>query len=140
MLDLSCLDLAAHAERGATLHLRHPVSNEPLTGAGGEPVTITLVGAESRKYTAGKWRMSDENRNAALYGQYITAETLDRQATAILADCTLGWSGITVDGSAWDCNPEAAAVLYGRFQWIKAQVDAFCTDIRNFPPPAAEAA
>jgi len=57
IMDLSTLDVAAAAEEGAELHLRHPTTNELLfDGDDKVPVTITLAGADSERFRSARAR------------------------------------------------------------------------------------
>lgn len=136
-MDLAKLDLAANAEQGATVHLRNPLTNEPLM-LDGEPVTISVLGADGETF-----------RRARASAQFALAATglgtseaarstsnyraaVEEQASNVLAAVTTGWERIKVDGEMWTFNEDAARHLYDRFEWIRQQVDEAVNDRRRF--------
>lgn len=122
-IDLGALDTAALCDKGAELELLHPVTGEPL-GA-----RITLAGVDSRLWRRAVAAVADRRGKR---GQRPTAESARADGIEILARCTLGWSGMTLDGKELPCTEENARLVYGRFPWLREQVDAFCSDRASY--------
>lgn len=134
-MDLSTLDVAAAAEEGAELHLRHPTTNELLfDGDDKVPVTITLAGADSERFRSAQ--RAQINRRLRKRGREdATIEAAEADAIELLAASTLGWSGIALDGEDLACTPANAKKLYRRMSWVREQVDVFMADRGNFLKP-----
>lgn len=136
-MDLAKFDLAANAEQGATVHLRNPLTNEPLM-LDGEPVTISVLGADSGAFRTAQDAARHALLTTGLAGNEITRgtaayrEAVEEQASNVLAAVTTGWERIKVDGEMWTFNEEAARHLYDRFEWIRQQIDEAVNDRRRF--------
>lgn len=137
--DLSALDTAAAGEEGATLHVKHPATGEPMfvmpPGAT-EPVALTLrlLGSDSPTWRA---KVADVNRRRLREMQnnrkhVVQPEQIDRDALELLAACTVAWHGVVVDGKTVACSPEAAAMVYRRLPWLREQADEFANARENF--------
>ena len=134
-MDLTQFSPRRAADRPRELHLKHPATGEPLFD-GGEPVTITLLGSESRA-------MRDKVRELErrkLDGEEITPEL---EGAEKLAALIVGWKGIGL-GSDDDLpySPENARRLAENehAMWIVEQIAPFVSARRNFfmAPPAGE--
>ena len=123
--DLASLDSAAKADDGAALEVLHPVSGEKLG------MVIRLAGADStvhRKATA-----AIANRRAkGGFRRTINLDDLQTESIEVLARCTLGWSGVVLDGKDVPLSKEAAVTLYTRFPWLREQVETFISDRANY--------
>ena len=135
-MDLSSLDTVSASAEGASLELRNPVSDAVLRDEkSGEPVTITLVGTDSRDYM----KITHDIQNRRL-GKRLgkggrlktTAEEIDADALELLVASTKSWQHIIVDGAELSFSAANARMLYTRFPWIKEQVDEFIADRSNF--------
>lgn len=122
-------DLRAAAEKGGTFTLRHPITDEDLTDAKGKPVTITVLGNDSREF---RRKVDDIARARQRKKSQPTLAESDRMAAEMLASVTKAWSGIQWDGKTLDCTPENAEMLYRERTWVRAQVDEFVADAGNF--------
>lgn len=129
-MDLAQLDTSSPSG-GVAMEVKHPTTGDVLKD-GEEPVTITLVGADSQQYR--DVQRSFQNARLRDARKPVTAEQLETQATATLAACTLGWSGIELDGQKLDCTVPNAKRLYARLPWLREQVDAFISERANFLP------
>lgn len=125
-MDLTALDVKAASEKGAVLHLKHPMTGEKLFD-GDEPVTVTVIGRDSPSVRSA---MLDIERRKAK-GEDITKED---EGLELLAVVTLGWSGIEFDGKALEYSKSNARKLYSdpRTDWIGEQVGPFALNRRNF--------
>jgi len=125
MIDLKTLDTTM-AEHGVAMEVLHPVTREPI-GA-----QIKLVGSDSERFR----NLSRElvRRRVGKKLSAASAEMLEQEALELLADCTLGWSGVMLDGQELQFSKKAAVDLYARFPWLREQADAFIADRANFLP------
>ena len=133
-MDLSALDTSKAAEQGAKLHLRHPTEDYPITDNGkkdGQPVTITLIGADSETFRRFSQSQMDRRLKAASKRQYTSAAA-EEDATDLLVACTVGWGNIELDGKDLPFSKENAKLLYDRLPWVKEQVGAFIGERANF--------
>ncbi|MBY0431697.1 MAG: hypothetical protein K2Q10_10905 [Rhodospirillales bacterium] len=129
--DLATLDCSRTAERGAVMTLAHPVNRQPLADGEGKPITITLAGQDSDVYRRAQRAITD--KRLALRGRArLSAEDLEAEAVETLARCTLGWSGIVLDGKPLECGPASARALYQRLPWVREQADEFIGDRGNY--------
>jgi hypothetical protein len=130
-MDFSQLDTASAAERGAIMYVEHPTTGE-RTGA-----WIRLAGVDSKRF-----RDLVKNRAREQMARKARTEDVDRierSGLETLAHCTLEWHGITEGGKDLECNEENAAYLYGKYLWLREQVDSFMADRANFLPSASVA-
>ena len=135
-MDLSSLDTVSASAEGACLELRNPVNDAVLRDEkSGEPVTITLVGTDSKDYM----KITHEIQNRRL-GKRLgkggrmktTAEEIEADALELLVASTKSWKHIVVDGAELSFSQANARMLFQRFPWIKEQVDEFIADRSNF--------
>lgn len=122
MLDFGKFDLAAQSAAGFAYHVRDPLG-VPMEHEG-EPVIITLAGADSPTYKNRQRELAREN----------TEKPLDRDALAMemLVACTLGWRGIIWDGEPLPFTPENARMLYANHEWLREDVASVVLDRANF--------
>lgn len=130
-MDLKTLDLTPHADRGATLILRHPVTEEDLTDDKGKPVTITVLGANSREFRQKVDQMNRRHQQRRK-NETVTLAEAERRAAELLASITKSWSGVVWEGKALECTEENAEMLYKALSWVRTQVDEFVGDAGNF--------
>lgn len=141
--DLACLDTSKAGEQGATLHVKHPVTGELMhVMVQDEPVplTLTLLGSDSPTWKA---KVFDTNRRrlremqGARRQSAMSPERIDADALALLAEATVGWSGVVIDGKVVPCTPENAAMVYSRLPWLREQADEFANARENFTGESA---
>lgn len=123
--DFASRDVTAKADEGAELEVLDPANGKPVG------VFITLAGADSsvhRKATA-----AIANRRAkGGFRRNINLDDLQTESIEVLARCTLGWSGVVLDGKDVPLSKEAAVTLYTRFPWLREQVETFISDRANY--------
>ncbi len=128
-MDLSELE----PKTGATIPLRHPVTNEPLEDSTG-PLTIDIVGIDSPQFQARQRQIA--NKRLATAGNRkskLTAEDLEEEAIGTLAACITGWSAnVALDGKPLEYSRSNAKLLLTRLIWVREQVDAAIADRANF--------
>lgn len=126
--DLSNLDAAAGSNEGADVELLHPATLEKtgivirVMGKDGD-VYRKIIGNQNRK------RIEAARKSRKLE---IDADKLDADVVSLLADCTISWSGVVLDGKPLECTPENAKMVYTRFAWIREQIDIAVNDRANF--------
>lgn len=131
-MDFANLDTSDLANAGAVLHVRAP-DGAPLHQENGEPVTITLLGADSDALIKIDRQTTNEHLRGMTNGQVtVTAEIAEAKLLTRLAKATVAWSGVVVDGKAVECNEANARALYARFRFLRAQADAFIADRAHF--------
>ena len=127
-MDVFALNPAEAANAGAVLELRDPNGAPMLNGD--EPVTITLLGADSDTYVRASQALTDRAlRNRGK--QNVTAASLLADQINLLAKVTVGWSGLEKDGETYPFNEDNARALY-RLPYIREQAEAFIADRGNF--------
>lgn len=131
--DISNFDVNAAANRGAKLEIKAPDGSMLMQADGKTPVTITLLGMDSDKFT--------ERKNATINKRIqqgarlkITAQSAQDDGNRTLAACTVAWDGIVLDGETLECTFDNAVKLYSdkRFPWLREQVDEFIAERENF--------
>ncbi len=128
--DLENFDLAAMADGGAELVLKNPHDGGPLLVAGA-PVTISLIGADSEERRKAERALLDRNLKKRQGGTF-SADDIDDAAIEILTACTKGWTNMRMGGETLAFAPKNAKMVYGRFRWIREQVEAFVNERQNF--------
>lgn len=121
VIDLASLDARAAADAGAELELVHPVSRAGLG------VFLTLEGADSGHWREAMLRAVEKRKDRRPSPEEARAQGID-----VLASCTIAWRNVHLDGCNLPCTRENARALYGRFEWIREQAEAFCYDRGNF--------
>ena len=133
-MDLAELDAP---DARADMEVRHPATNEPLLTADKQPVTISLLGVDSDVFRAGERKLANRRLKQGQKAK-VTAEGVEAQAIGLLADCTVGWSGIEFEGAVLSFTRENAVMLYTRLRWLREQVDEFIGDRANFLKASAK--
>ena len=131
-MDLS--KLSAESEIGAVLEL-NTKTGEPATQADGSPVTITLLGTDSKKWRKAEDTVGDRRLKSANPRNGAAAKTMEEQRNDVaflLASVTVAWSGFESDGVPVECTFENAKNLYLNHSFIREQVDSFLAERRNF--------
>lgn len=111
------------------LHLRHPVSDEPLYTADGSPMVIRVGSRDTKAYKDVQTRWQNELLRRGirkLSAEMVQANTLDK-----LAALTLGWNLEGRDGPI-PCSADTARRLYHDKPWIHEQVEAAFSDLGRF--------
>lgn len=141
-MSLSDLNLASAADQGAVLKVLHPENQAPFEGAGGELVTLTLLGKDSDEWVRAERKSKQALREGLMRRQKYSAAGEDHSEALALAAVTKGWTGIPLawlepggkDESPAPFTPENAGKLYANrgVRWIREQADEFIADRANF--------
>lgn len=135
-MDLAQFDTSAIAEDGIDLQLKHPVTGIPLTqdDEAETPITIRIAGADSARFRKAE-RANRDRRLKAGFRRTPTAAELDAEGLELLASCTLGWSGLVLDGAPLEFTAANVRMLYKRLLWVREQVDVAMGDRSLFFQP-----
>lgn len=130
-MDLANLDTKTAMEKGALLHLRHPVTNEPLYANGDKkkPMTIDLMGIDGDTFS--KIRRENQ-RKLSKKNKSFNPEDADEQGLETLAALTKGWANLVLGGKPLEFSKGNARKLYSDYPWIREQVNEFCSSRENF--------
>lgn len=134
-MDLDELDTVTIAEQGVKMELRHPATDEVLTQADGSPVTITLLGQDSKAYKMAERKASDRRmaRQAERGGRVpLTTAGLEEDRLNRLVATTTGWSGIRWGGAEQPFNADNVRTMYKNWPWALEQADSFQEKRANF--------
>ena len=125
-MDLGRFDVKAAASEGADLHIKHPMTGEPLFDDG-EPVVVRVIGRDSPVV---------REKMAQLDKRKAGGEVLSKDDEGIELFCAVvvGWSHIELDGEVLECNRDSIRRLMTdpRTEWIGEQVGPFALNRRNF--------
>lgn len=128
---LSEIKMEMAADKGAELHLLHPVTEEPLFTDDKKPMVIRLVGIDSKQYRKASAKIGD--RELKKRKKSTTMEKARARGTELLAACTIGWNiQIDKDKPCADFSTDAAEKLYSDMGWIREEVDEFIGERSNF--------
>lgn len=132
-MDLKQYDSKTRANEGAKMHVKHPVTMDPLYHDDETPVTITLAGVDSDQFQAALQERTNRRLKQAMRqpeSEDIGAGVLT-DSVETLADCTLDWN-IEYEGEIPECTPAKAREIYEALPWLKEQVDAFIRNRANY--------
>lgn len=127
--------IALEVDKPSRMTIRHPHTNMPLRDKAGEVAYIELFSSDSGKARTAQraitnGRLAMRNRNK------LTAERLETEGTELLADLTVAWRLVGLDGEPLDVpfNRTNAVDLYAdpKMAWLREQVDEFTADRANF--------
>lgn len=129
-MDLSQINLEESAEKGAFLHLEHPVTGEKLytEDEAKKPIGFDVVGTDSSRY---RRKISDlANRKMGKRQKQTTLEKAEQEGAELLAACILKCHNVTLNGEP--VKPDGVENLLLSQRWVREQVDEFVGDRRNF--------
>jgi hypothetical protein len=139
--DLSQFATKKKASDGAKMTVINPQTDKPLIDPEtDQPVTITLIGADSDEYK--RILHAQQNKvlkQASRTGKLAkTAESIESDALELLVKSTKGWEGISIetaeDGKAIPLpfNEANARRLYETVPFLRDQASDFINDRNNF--------
>lgn len=116
--------------KSATLHVRHPGTNEPLYDEEDNPVEIELAGKDHPRYINAEHEISNRRIQQGLIKR--TSEDILSDNYEICALCTLDWKNLAVGGEVPECNKREAMNLYRKEKWLYEQVYNFIHERSHF--------
>lgn len=146
-MDLNKYDYQTKASKPVVMTVTDPTQGgdgaKPLKDEQtGEVITISLIGREAKEVQDFEYGLRTERLNRSFKikrGRHnadvdlnINAAQTERDTVAVLAKCTVDWTGIVVDGESLPCTEDNANKLYERFSWLRDQVEDFVNDRSNF--------
>lgn len=128
-MDLNSLK-PVKADKGATLEVLHPETEEPIEG-----MTITLLGQDSAVYRKLQLTKQQAILNRMAKGKKaaeLDAEKLADESIDDLVKLTVKWTGFEVNGEALAATPENFRTVYTEWPWIREQAAEFVANRANF--------
>lgn len=121
----------------AEITIKHPATGAPTEA------TVTIAGPEHPKRKAIVFdKQRKMRRQLTKTGKLEFTDPAEEEVeeTDLLAACTLGWSGIAVDGKEIPFSREAAAKLYAdaSLRWFRAQIKAALDERELFIKPSGK--
>jgi hypothetical protein len=133
LVDLASLDTAAACDKGAEIELNHPVTGAPLG------IFVTVVGKDSdtfkdyiRNSINEKLRKEALAKKRGKDAEITTFEAAEAETIDLLTICTLGWRNMVMNGKELEFNVPNARTVYGKYAWIRKQVDEGISSLENF--------
>ena len=123
-MELKKLSTAPSHEAGAECRIKANGKNTD--------VYISIRGQDSKTYRAAKKKQMREFVEARKNNIDVVDLDTDRMDVELLADCTIGWRGITVGGEEYEFNRENAVQLYTDAPDVVYQLLQFIEDRGNF--------
>lgn len=131
--DLGQVDTKTRSEDGVDMPVKL-LSGAPLIAKNGQPVSIVLLGPDSKKYKAVMRRQVKkrlDRKESPSPDEQI--EEAEQDGITMLVACTLGWKNVLdIEGKEIAFSAETARILYGNYPVIADQVDLFVTNRANF--------
>ena len=127
----------AKADVGVPMAVLNHKTSEPLVfedeQGSLQPVTITLLGAESGVVRAERRvQVNRRFRRGLAQASKITAEETEAEALTLLVKQTVAWQGVALGDDLLECTEANVRRVYTEFPWIRQQVDTFVNDISNY--------
>jgi hypothetical protein len=116
--------LSAAQEAGIDVSITHPKTGEPLG------IVIKVVGPDSKKQAKARTAVLNDRVEKKI--RKITADRLTEEATNMVANSILSWSGVEIDGAAVQFSVENAVMVFTRWPFIREQVQSVSDDRANF--------
>lgn len=131
-MDLSTFDRTGKDDPVGILELVDLDGKPMIDEDSGEPVTIVLVGSDSKEYVKAQQDNQTRRLSAMRRRNKITGAEVDADALAIQVACTRDWTHIKWSGKLLECNTENVKMVYSRLRFIREQVSDFIEDRANF--------
>jgi hypothetical protein len=123
--DLSDLGgLSDAQEAGIDVSITHPKTGEPLG------IVIKVAGPDSKKQQKARTAVLNDRVEKKI--RKVTGDRLTEEATSLVANSILGWSGVEIDGAAVPFTVENAVMVFTRWPFIREQVQSVSDDRANF--------
>jgi hypothetical protein len=125
-MDLSKFDTSHASENGVKFTLLDPSNFEPTD------IVFTLLGMDSAKYKNQKKLINNKRMNKMVRKKELDISETEKEDIDLLANCTLGWSGVLDGEKTIKFSFDNAKELYTRYPWIFEQVNEFIGNRANF--------
>jgi hypothetical protein len=136
-MDLQKLNSVDACEKGAVLSIVDPRDEETILtdDATKEPITITVIGRDSKLYQEQQHKAVDKRINRRIAKgkkEKLSSAELEDDTLETLVKCTRAWSHIAYGGKELECTPENVRMIYTNVPWLREQVNEFIGDRANF--------
>jgi hypothetical protein len=125
-MDLNDFDTSYASENGVKFTLLNPKTYEPTD------IIFTLSGMDCSKYRNQKKLITNKRMNKMVRKKEVDVSETEKEDIDLLANCTLGWSGILEGEKQIKFSVENAKDLYTKHPWIFEQVNEFIGNRSNF--------
>jgi hypothetical protein len=132
MFDVSAQkDVGQREEEGTLVPVKSVTGEVQYDGEGDatKPVTIRVVGTYSKTYRRASFALRERVRK---FRTTRTSEQQDQHAIELIADCLLGWEGITNGGQPFPFTRDNAIALLTNCPWVREDVEAAMGDHERF--------
>lgn len=133
------MDTKTLSDEGVAMPIKDIKTGLPLNGADGQPVTITVLGPDSKANRMAARAAVRKRLRSMTIAETVGAnegaafDAEEAESIDMLASITVGWTGIcTTKKEPIPCTKETAAELYRAFPAVRDQVDAFVASRLNF--------
>ncbi len=100
-------------------------------------VTIRVAGPDSDRFRKAREKQID-SRIELRQGTPMKAAQHTLESVTFLAEVTIDWTEMSLDGRDYPCTKENALALYQRFPWMAEQLDEKCAVRRLFMKSSAK--
>jgi len=128
-------DLGAFETRntdGEWLEILNPVTGDVIQDDDGKAMRFLLVGKDSPEYRKAQRAGTERRLKSRSKKNRIDADSIEREATEVLAACTKDFENVSLDGDELICTPISTRKIYTDYPWIREQIDDFVDDRGNF--------
>lgn len=127
-MDISSLSTKTANEEGVGVVITDPLTGDDLTNDANLPMTIYVVGRDSREYKAFQAEVGSRYRGDKT-PSFSAAKKL---ALELVVRCTKAFENLQLAGSVVEFSPENAKRLYQNYPIIRDQIDEFINERSNF--------
>ena len=139
MFDFNVFDSEAASEKGAVLHLAHPITGKfvYVDEENTKAITISALGPDSQANQKALQKAHLEARKAHSELKEGEEFVMDYEKAVadtvqLYADLCTGFEGITHKGKALTFSRKNAVILFGTYKEIRKQFGDFVADKANF--------
>ena len=112
------------------LQLVHPITDEPLFNAKGDPMLVEVFGKHTSVYKNALNKLLKSSQKKGK--KQADLEEAQKQGLDLLCDCIGGFKDLEIETEDGKLDPSnIRSVLEDAF-WIKDQVDSAIVDLENF--------
>lgn len=130
-MDFAIFDTSV-AEEGVPMEVKHPRTGAVLTQEDGSPITITLLGMDSKVMRRLVLEQQRQTLKARQKGEIPDLDQAQQDAIDLFVAATVKWSGIVLGGITLECTPANARRLYIQSPRLREQIDLFLGNSANF--------
>lgn len=117
------------------VHLKHPITGDPITHDNGKPMTIKVYGAHAKEYKSVQNDIADNRLQTSFKdgerNKTLSLNELRESALELASRTVVSWD-ITMDGKKPKLSQESALKLFEDFDWILEQTQQAVNDFEAF--------